>query len=89
MNDCETCKHCKPDPEEPYLWVCEITGIALGIMIDCKFKETSMKSEVTRFSVTKYERDTDGNVVKQTIIEGTGNVPPTNEPDVKRADRVE
>ena len=47
MNDCETCKHCKPDPEEPYLWVCEITGIALGIMVDCKDKEWNMKIIIT------------------------------------------
>lgn len=84
MNDCETCKHLKPDSEEPYLWVCEITGIALGIVIDCKFKETNMKSKVVSFRETTYEYVGDL-VVKETIIEGTGR-PPTNKPEVVEED---
>lgn len=38
MNDCETCEHLKHDPEEPYLLVCKMTGMALGIMVECKHK---------------------------------------------------
>lgn len=47
MNDCETCIHLKSDSEEPYLLVCKITDIALGIMVGCEYYEPQISTRWT------------------------------------------
>ena len=50
--------------------------------------ENSMKSEIVRFVERRYEYDTNGNMVKETTIEGTGDLPSTLESESAKVEIV-